>query len=672
MMRERLRSWMISCLLAWVISAGSVFCLLTGFCLKLESLSALLLVWGIWAPVCGILFTARRGGAWVLCVLAAAAGYLWRQGDALEQTRAMLWQISVAYDRVYRWGVLILPETVKNLVFIDLPVGIWGVLTETLVCGSVCRRGYTAHVVMLAVVPLGVCMVTPETVPALWALFLLLAGLAVLVFTGGVRRESCQQGNRLTLAAAIPLIAAVGLLFLAFPKETYVDRSEGLRSLIQSYAEGIPGMLPEPDEGILYAPQAVPDSRVDLAGLVGQSAQEIPVMKVTAQKNESLYLRGQDYEEYSGTGWASGGSRSEDFSGWGIPEEQITVCTFGLHELMYVPYFPGGTELHGGILRNTGHVLEYTVTRYPMGSAVGEETLRRCLQLPPATLAAVKKWLPTGELSPGQLAEEIQKRVSTSATYDRETGKMPDQEPDFAVWFLEQSDTGYCVHFATAAVVLLRAAGVPARYVTGYKTETAAGEEVVVTTLQAHAWAEYFDPGMGNWVVLEATPADPGQPETPPEKEAGAQTGENAEAETEQALPEQREETETAEPNGGSAQPHLLRRTGEAALALILAAAILVLRRWMLLALRRWRRNRSGANSRALLYWQETERMAGLLREQMPETLTELAEKARFSQHGLEPEELTCFMAYRQQCLKRLKEKNLCRRLLHRYVLVVY
>ena len=43
---------------------------------------------------------------------------------------------------------------------------------------------------------------------------------------------------------------------------------------------------------------------------------------------------------------------------------------------------------------------------------------------------------------------------------------------DFAIWFLTEADTGYCIHFATAAVVLLRAAGIPARYVDGYVVNT--------------------------------------------------------------------------------------------------------------------------------------------------------------------------------------------------------
>ena len=63
---------------------------------------------------------------------------------------------------------------------------------------------------------------------------------------------------------------------------------------------------------------------------------------------------------------------------------------------------------------------------------------------------------------------------------------------DFATWFLNESDTGYCVHFATAGTLMLRALGIPARYVTGYYATAYANQTVTVTTDNAHAWVEYY------------------------------------------------------------------------------------------------------------------------------------------------------------------------------------
>ena len=61
--------------------------------------------------------------------------------------------------------------------------------------------------------------------------------------------------------------------------------------------------------------------------------------------------------------------------------------------------------------------------------------------------------------------------------------------------------TGFCEHFAAAFVVVMRAAGFPARIVTGYQgsdTEPVDGYYIVRQS-SAHAWAEYWQTGTG-WI----------------------------------------------------------------------------------------------------------------------------------------------------------------------------
>ncbi len=68
--------------------------------------------------------------------------------------------------------------------------------------------------------------------------------------------------------------------------------------------------------------------------------------------------------------------------------------------------------------------------------------------------------------------------------------------------------TGFCEHFAAAFVVIMRAAGFPARVVTGYQgsdTEPVDGFYIVRQS-SAHAWAEYWQPGIG-WVRADPTGA---------------------------------------------------------------------------------------------------------------------------------------------------------------------
>jgi hypothetical protein len=106
------------------------------------------------------------------------------------------------------------------------------------------------------------------------------------------------------------------------------------------------------------------------------------------------------------------------------------------------------------------------------------------------------------------LAGQVAAFVSSAADYSLNPRIVPSGE-DFVVYFLENSQMGYCIHFATTAALMLRAFGVPARFVSGFIAYIPAdqvGEVVSVTDRFAHAWAEVFLEDFG-WVPLEATPA---------------------------------------------------------------------------------------------------------------------------------------------------------------------
>ena len=84
-------------------------------------------------------------------------------------------------------------------------------------------------------------------------------------------------------------------------------------------------------------------------------------------------------------------------------------------------------------------------------------------------------------------------------------------ERDFLKDFLTVSKRGYDVHYATAAVVMMRYFGIPARYVEGYlitpeqAAEAQSGESFELTDAVAHAWAEIYQDGIG-WIPFEVTP----------------------------------------------------------------------------------------------------------------------------------------------------------------------
>jgi hypothetical protein len=72
--------------------------------------------------------------------------------------------------------------------------------------------------------------------------------------------------------------------------------------------------------------------------------------------------------------------------------------------------------------------------------------------------------------------------------------------------FLFTTKAGFCEHFSSAFVFLMRAAGVPARVVTGYQGGELNPIDQIITVRQsdAHAWAEVFLPKRG-WVRVDPT-----------------------------------------------------------------------------------------------------------------------------------------------------------------------
>ncbi|WP_458351495.1 transglutaminase TgpA family protein [Luteimonas rhizosphaerae] len=74
--------------------------------------------------------------------------------------------------------------------------------------------------------------------------------------------------------------------------------------------------------------------------------------------------------------------------------------------------------------------------------------------------------------------------------------------------FLFDYQAGFCEHFSSAFVVLMREAGIPARVVTGYVGgyRNSYGNYWVVRRMDAHAWAEVWLAGRG-WVRIDPTAA---------------------------------------------------------------------------------------------------------------------------------------------------------------------
>jgi len=158
-----------------------------------------------------------------------------------------------------------------------------------------------------------------------------------------------------------------------------------------------------------------------------------------------------------------------------------------------------------------------TRTRYEMVSLTGArhvgaeppQVLERALRLPagfnPRALEMGRSWRRDNNDS-RQIAQR-------GLTYFREQGFVYTLLPpllgrDSVDEFLFDTRRGFCEHFSSAYVVLMRAAGVPARVVTGYQGGDFNPSDGYFTVRQAeaHAWVEVYLDDSG-WVRVDPTAA---------------------------------------------------------------------------------------------------------------------------------------------------------------------
>ncbi|MGE8037495.1 DUF4129 domain-containing transglutaminase family protein [Lysinibacillus sp. NPDC093692] len=93
--------------------------------------------------------------------------------------------------------------------------------------------------------------------------------------------------------------------------------------------------------------------------------------------------------------------------------------------------------------------------------------------------------------------------------YDKKEVAIPSEGQDYVDQFLFDTKVGYCDNFSTSMVVLLRSAGIPARWVKGFAPGNPGRisdglQEYQITNDNAHSWVEAYIPGTG-WMEFEPT-----------------------------------------------------------------------------------------------------------------------------------------------------------------------
>ena len=91
--------------------------------------------------------------------------------------------------------------------------------------------------------------------------------------------------------------------------------------------------------------------------------------------------------------------------------------------------------------------------------------------------------------------------------YTLTPGSVP-ADQDFVDYFLFEGQEGYCIYYASALTIMLRIAGIPARYAEGFKVsdEMDSSGNYLLRNQDAHAWTEVLtDPRNDLWTIWDAT-----------------------------------------------------------------------------------------------------------------------------------------------------------------------
>ena len=290
--------------------------------------------------------------------------------------------------------------------------------------------------------------------------------------------------------------------------------------------------------------------------------------RVYSDRSGLVYLRMTSYGDYNGQGWNPatpyGSTLSGGYSPNLLPAAALSylgltgTSTLRFSDMLVfmLPYYTAISGSNPSVGSDTDYTATlsdgYDVTYYPvedtltllsyyyalptyvrpyvLGSyATAEKTYRsfvhaHYLTLDDETRAYMESVIAAQgfDLASTTVIGDVAEYIRSAARYNLGYDTALDSESNVAVAFLRDYREGVCTHYATAATLLYRALGIPARYVTGFATEVKAGEWVEIES-PGHAWVEVYVDGLG-WIRVEVTgsadtPVDPDvpvDPDTPP------------------------------------------------------------------------------------------------------------------------------------------------------------
>ncbi len=319
-------------------------------------------------------------------------------------------------------------------------------------------------------------------------------------------RVSLRLGTRMILEA-LPLMA---LLFVLFPR-------------IPGPLWGLPS-----DAGASRSGLSDSMSPGDIASLIESNEVAFRVRFDDAvPPMRDRYWRGPVFDYFDGKGWRPSAQAyrlpppSIEVVG-GRTQYEVTLepnrqpWLFAL-DMVIPSRIPDKSRLHGyGLLLSGGLVTDrisyslQSATNYRLEPMLGDYERDATLQMPfrgnDKSRALVQGWRAEGLDDAAIVQRALRWFHDENFYYTLQPGRLP--SGDVVDRFLFESRRGFCEHYASSFTFLMRAAGIPARVVTGYQGGdlNELGGYYVVRQSDAHAWSEVWLSGSG-WRRIDPTAA---------------------------------------------------------------------------------------------------------------------------------------------------------------------
>ena len=716
----------------YLLVLGAVACtmgsVITAFSFTVDA-RLLVFTWLAATLLISTFFTIWRGKALLVLLLPVVLAILWKLPEITEGAKWVIFYITTEYNK-WLFVPILFSDAKLDANALTLFFAAAGLCLSFLLSIAVCMRRSTFLTILFTLPFVFLAFVLVIHQPDIrFLLGLIAVYLTLLISNSLYPNDFIKRGVAVFPAFALAMVV-MGVTFILAPPENY--RREGQIDSLDRLIRNIVAQtgLGEIKSGIGW-PEVTEDAwrfnteRVSISDAGTRFITDKVILDITANGAGSFYLKGYSMDSFDGRSWLSDKRHSPTntigheetqssampvyvaivysnmFPNRAPPIVEMTIRKIGdaSENISYMPYYSVPHWQNAKSYSTDFYYIEDSVLYIyeEVSSYFSADNLSiysqwinsegRYTQIETSTAEGLRQLAVEAGIDPDAdravVVDMVAEYISASARYTLSPFVTPEGE-DFALYFLRSSRQGYCIHFATAATLMLRALDIPARFTSGFVAtveKEAIGKAIELTDRNAHAWVEVYYDAVG-WLPLEVTPPAPdsgvpggrlhagggiaSMPQRPIDvgEDHHDPLGDGGQLGQYPTTP-----TPTAGADGESDPDDALGRGAGIFIAVFAVACILalVLRRLITIKIREKRFAQEDTNAAVICTWRYISRL--LRRVQAPEEIEDLALKARFSQHRISGEERSEMVNYAEKLAHEIRRsKNRFGRLWMGYV----